>query len=74
MYINQQFLLFPMKHNVKITLLLVALFLVTQIVGLGIVNNYIDKPATLETGNVTFKALPYSIERPEIEEGEYKWY
>lgn len=45
-----------MKHNVTITIILVSLFLLTQLVGLKIVDNYGDRD------------LPLGIERPEIEE------
>ena len=45
-----------MKHNIKITIILVLLFLLAQLVGLKIVDNYGDRD------------LPLGIERPEIEE------
>jgi len=57
-----------MKHTLKITLILVAIFLLSQIIGLAITNNYIDHKATAETGNVTWAALPYNISRPVVEE------
>ncbi len=47
-----------MKHNLNITLLLVALFLIAQFIGL-----FIIKPYTTEE-----KPLPYNIQRPEFEE------
>jgi len=46
-----------MKHNVKITILLLTLFLVTQFLGLYVVNHYIQK------GN----ELPYGMTPPEAE-------
>ena len=57
-----------MKHTLKITLLLVFIFFIAQVIGLSITNKYIDHKATEISGNVTFEALPYSLERPEIEE------
>ncbi len=57
-----------MKHTLKITLFLVVIFLFSQIIGLGIVNEYIDHKATAVTGNTVFKQLPYNITRPQIEE------
>ncbi len=57
-----------MKHTLKITLLLVLIFLFSQIIGLGIVNEYIDHKATAITGKTVFKSLPYNITRPQIEE------
>jgi presenilin-like A22 family membrane protease len=46
-----------MKHTLKVTLILVVLFLLSHLIGLFIVSEYVD------TGE-----LPYGIERPEIEE------
>jgi len=61
-----------MKHDFKITLVLVALFFLAQVIGLVVVNAYIDVQATEETGNLTFEELPaigtYEFERPDIEE------
>lgn len=57
-----------MKHNLKIILWLVSLFLASQIIGLLVTNQYIDHQAIEETGNVEFAALPYNIERPVVEE------
>jgi len=63
-----------MKHTLKITLLLVFIFFITQVIGLSITNEYIDHKATEISGNVTFEALPYNLERPEIEEStSYIW-
>ncbi|MDO8481096.1 MAG: presenilin family intramembrane aspartyl protease [Nanoarchaeota archaeon] len=61
-----------MKHTLRITLLLVGMFLVSQLIGLGVLSQYVEKPS-LETGNVTFSALPY-IERPVMAETESFWY
>lgn len=57
-----------MKHTLKITLLLVSLFFVAQVIGLGITSAYIDKEATEDSGEVSFVKLPYNIERPPIEQ------
>ncbi len=57
-----------MKHTLKVTLLLVFLFLTSQIIGLAITNAYIDYEATKEKGEVTFANLPYDIERPPVEQ------
>lgn len=57
-----------MKHSIKITLILVAIFLFAQIIGLGIISKYVDYGKTAESGNVTFTSLPYNIERPQVEE------
>ncbi|MEM4336829.1 MAG: presenilin family intramembrane aspartyl protease [Candidatus Woesearchaeota archaeon] len=56
-----------MKHTLKITLFLVLLFFSAQILGLQVVNKYINKKETQEKGEVIFKELPYNITRPDIE-------
>jgi len=58
-----------MKHTLKITIILVVVFLLAQIIGLAVTNEYIDHKTTEETGNVTWISLPYNISRPEVEEG-----
>ncbi len=63
-----------MKHTFKITLMLVAIFLFAQIVGLAVVNSYIDHKASSETGDSVFGDLPYDIDRPDVEEGSSFWY
>jgi len=63
-----------MKHTLSITFLLVSIFLITQVIGLSITNEYIDHQTTIETKKVTFEDLPYNLERPEIEEStSYIW-
>jgi len=57
-----------MKHTLKITLFLVLIFFMSQLIGLGIVNEYIDHQLTQETGKPVFKELPYNVSRPEVEE------
>ncbi len=64
-----------MKHNAKITLILLLLFFSAQIIGLFVINNYIGErnviPSTGEI-NITWKDLPtvggVKLERPEIRE------
>ena len=58
-----------MKHTLQITLILVALFLSAQILGLAVINKYIDHKKTTETGQIEFAELPYGLERPAIEKG-----
>lgn len=57
-----------MKHSLKITIILVLFFLITQVMGLAIINSYIDHKASAETGKATFKSLPGGLERPQVEE------
>ena len=56
-----------MKHNIKINLILVVIFLLAQFTGLFVVNHYIDHKATAESNSIQWQPLPYEIERPEIE-------
>lgn len=64
-----------MKHNKKITALLVAMFFITQLIGLAVIYAYsphevktVD-PVTGETHiEKVKKDLPYGVEPPEIEE------
>lgn len=48
-----------MKHTLKITLLLVLLFLSSQMVGLLIIKQYTNE-------DKTYKDLPFGVERPEM--------
>jgi presenilin-like A22 family membrane protease len=61
-----------MKHTLRVTLIIVALFVVAQIVGLSVVNSYLGKEEVVVDGkvvtNVTWGELPYGVERPEFEE------
>jgi|TARA_B100001964_G_scaffold165486_1_gene181739 presenilin-like A22 family membrane protease len=57
-----------MKHSLKITVWLVVVFFLAQVVGLLIINQYVDHDLTAESGKVRFQELPFDIERPPIEE------
>jgi presenilin-like A22 family membrane protease len=57
-----------MKHNLKITLIIIIFFLLSQLIGLGVLTNYVDYKKTRETGKVSWKELPYDIERPQVQE------
>ncbi len=58
-----------MKHNVKITIILLAMFVVTQFIGLYVVGNYSSvKVVDGIVMNVSEpKDLPFGLETPEIE-------
>ncbi|MFH1396880.1 MAG: presenilin family intramembrane aspartyl protease [archaeon] len=58
-----------MKHTLQVTLFLVVMFFLAQIIGLAVINEYIDHKTTTETGEIAFTELPYGLERPEIEQG-----
>lgn len=56
-----------MKHTFRVTLALIGFFLLTQFVGLAVINHYIDHKKTSETKIVEWKELPYQLERPQVE-------
>ncbi|MBD3163782.1 hypothetical protein GF323_01145 [Candidatus Woesearchaeota archaeon] len=62
-----------MKHNLKIILILIGFFLLSQVIGLLIVNQYIDHKVLAKTGKVTFTETPV-FERPPVEESTSVWY
>lgn len=56
-----------MKHTLKVTILLVVLFFIAQIIGLFIINQYIDHEKTQETGSIVANQLKFGnviVERP----------
>ncbi|MEM4282271.1 MAG: presenilin family intramembrane aspartyl protease [Candidatus Woesearchaeota archaeon] len=59
-----------MKHSFAVIIWLVGLFLLSQFVGLFVLREYVDYPKTVQTGELSWKALPsiagVSIERPQI--------
>ncbi len=55
-----------MKHTLKVTIALVLFFFLAQVIGLVIVNQYIDHKKTIETQTVVLKDLPYGLERPQV--------
>ena len=57
-----------MKHNLKITFLLLSVFFLAQIIGLVIVHSYIDTGKTEQTGKTTFEELPLGVQRPPVRE------
>ncbi len=63
-----------MKHSIQVTAFLLLVFLLAQFVGLKVVDNYLDREATAKSGIVTYKALPYSIERPDIRPELSAWF
>jgi len=57
-----------MKHNIKITIVLLAMFVVTQFIGLYVVDHY--SPVKIVNGeiqNISAPDLPYGMKSPEIE-------
>jgi len=61
-----------MKHDFKVVIILITLFLASQLIGLGVINGYLDKEVTAETGNATWVDLPnvacVQVERPDLKE------
>jgi presenilin-like A22 family membrane protease len=62
-----------MKHTVPVTVYLILLFLISQMVGIAVVNQYIDHTQTEASGNVTYSELPMNMERPPVEEKNNSW-
>ena len=58
-----------MKHNLKITILILAMFITTQFIGLYVINYY--SPIKIVNGvstNVSAPNLPYGMETPPIQQ------
>ncbi|MBN2458330.1 hypothetical protein JXB31_04335 [Candidatus Woesearchaeota archaeon] len=65
-----------MKHTLKITFFLVMIFFVSQLVGLAVINEYIDVEKTSETGKTVVNAEAYNltgVQPPEVENESYTW-
>jgi len=62
-----------MKHTLKVTLALVVFFFLAQVVGLLIVNQYIDHKKTIEAKEIIYKPLPYNLERPQVKNQSYSF-
>lgn len=65
-----------MKYKLGITLIILALFVLAQLVGLFVVNFYSPiKVVNGEQVNVSAPNLPFGLETPEIEqESDYAWF
>lgn len=57
-----------MKHTPSVTYIVLAVFLISQFIGLFIVDKYIDQ-AQLKEGKIVFSNLPLDFERPQLDEG-----
>ena len=58
-----------MKHNLKITFILLAMFIATQFIGIYVVNNYSSvKISNGVSVNVSAPSLPFGLETPELKE------
>ena len=55
-----------MKHTLKVTLILILIFFCAQLVGIAINSSYLDFGTTAKTGNLSYKALPFNMERPQM--------
>ena len=56
-----------MKHNIKITTILLIIFVLAQFIGIGIIYGYIDQEKSAQEGETVFIDLPIG-ERPPMEE------
>ena len=58
-----------MKHKIKITIILLLMFITTQFIGLYVVNHYsATKIIKGDVTNVSAPSLPFGLETPEIKE------
>lgn len=55
-----------MKHPTFVVALLLALFLSANFIGLFVLDRYVDKAATSETGVISYRELPSGIQRPDV--------
>ncbi len=55
-----------MKHPPFVVALLLALFLSANFIGLFVLDRYVDKAATSETGVISYRELPAGIQRPDV--------
>lgn len=60
-----------MKHSLKILLILTGFFLLAQLIGLAVINQYVDKEIVIVDNQtitkVTYQDLPGNMERPEMD-------
>ncbi|MEM3113008.1 MAG: presenilin family intramembrane aspartyl protease [Candidatus Pacearchaeota archaeon] len=60
-----------MKHNIQITMILIGMFLITQLIGLAVIYAYTPQVEQIEINgtvqNVTINPLPYNLEQPEVD-------
>jgi presenilin-like A22 family membrane protease len=62
-----------MKHDWRITALLVTIFFISQLVGLHIISQYVDIEQTAATGKTVVNAENYVIAPPEVENENWSW-
>lgn len=56
-----------MKHTLSITFVILGMFFLAQLIGIGILSQSIDRAITAETGKTTFKPMVIG-ERPPVDE------
>ena len=67
-----------MKHNIKVTAILIAMFFITQMIGLAVIWAY--EPVVKEViingtaQNITISPLPYGMEPPQMQNDSDFWY
>ncbi|OIO65279.1 hypothetical protein COY28_03540 [Candidatus Woesearchaeota archaeon CG_4_10_14_0_2_um_filter_57_5] len=59
-----------MKHSLRVTLFLIALFLAAHLVGLVVLRSYWQPAASAAAGKPVFSDLPMGLERPDATPGE----
>jgi len=64
-----------MKHNLKITLILLVMFVVTQFLGIYVANFY--SPVKIVDGemqNISAPEIPYGLQQPQIQEKDFYYF
>jgi presenilin-like A22 family membrane protease len=65
---------FTMKHNLPITVILISMFLITQLIGLAVIDAYTPEIEQVEIDgqlvNVTTNPIPYNLDPPETNPNE----
>lgn len=62
-----------MKHTMRITLLLIAFFVISQLVGLAIVSQYINIQESAKTKGTVLNEEIYIVEPPKVENESMSW-
>ena len=62
-----------MKHNLKVTLSLILLFVLAQFIGLLIISQYVDIKESSSSGETVINEDLYFVEPPKVENESWSW-